>query len=103
MPLCRCGTTPSPWCSALSAGTGKSIGSRWRKFNPGPQALQKRLELRKGETFVELVTGFGVGTATAWRYVEETVALLAARAPKLRTAVREAKKAGFGYVVLHVP
>jgi hypothetical protein len=33
-----------------------------------------------------------VGIATAWRYVEETVALLAAKAPKLRQAVRAAKK-----------
>ena len=30
----------------------------------------------------------------------ETVALLAARAPKLRQAVRDAKKAGYAYVVL---
>jgi hypothetical protein len=36
--------------------------------------------LRKGETFAELAAGFGIGTATAWRYVTETVALLAARA-----------------------
>jgi hypothetical protein len=41
-----------------------------------------------------------VGTATAWRYVNETVALLAARAPKLRKAVRDAKKAGHPYVVI---
>jgi hypothetical protein len=32
--------------------------------------------------------------------VQETVALLAARAPKLRRAVRDAKKAGHAYVVL---
>jgi hypothetical protein len=32
--------------------------------------------------------------------VEETVALLAARAPKLRTAIRAAKKAGYAYLVL---
>ena len=38
--------------------------------------------------------------ATAWRYVEETVALLAARAPELRRAVRDARKAGHAYVVL---
>src|SRR5690242_14147246 len=38
--------------------------------------------------------GFEVGAATAWRYVTETVALLAARAPKLRQVVRAAKKAG---------
>ena len=56
--------------------------------------------LRKGETFAGLAAGFGVGVATAWRYVEETTALLAARAPKLRTAVRDAKRAGHAYVVV---
>ena len=56
--------------------------------------------LRKGETFTEVAAGFEVGTTTAWRYVNETVALLAARAPKLRQAVRAAKKAGYAYVVL---
>lgn len=45
-------------------------------------------------TFAELAAGFGVGVATAWRYADETAALLAARAPKLRKAVRDAKKAG---------
>lgn len=42
--------------------------------------------LRKGERFAQLAVEFGVGTVTAWRYVSKTVALLAARAPKLRTA-----------------
>jgi DDE superfamily endonuclease len=48
----------------------------------------------------DLAAGSGIGTATAWRYVNETVALLAARAPKLRKAVRDARKAGYAYVVL---
>jgi hypothetical protein len=56
--------------------------------------------LRKGQTFAELAAGFGVGTTTAWRYAEEAVALLAARAPKPRKAVRDAKRAGHAYVVL---
>ena len=77
-----------------------AIGSPWRALNPGKQALLVLVYLRKGETFAELAAGFGVGTATAWRYVNETVALLAARAPKLRTAVRDADKAGHAYVVL---
>ena len=34
------------------------------------------------------------------RYVSETVELLVPRAPKLRAAVREAKKAGHAYVIL---
>jgi hypothetical protein len=44
----------------------------------GQQALLVLAYLRKGETFAELAGGFGVGT-TAWRYVEEAVALLATR------------------------
>ena len=57
----------------------RQIGSCWRKLNPGRQALLVLAYLRKGETFAELAAGFGVGTATAWRYVTETVAPLAAR------------------------
>src|SRR5712691_12842756 len=78
----------------------KSIGSLWRKLDCGQQALLVLAYLRKGETFAELAAGFGVGTATAWRYVTETVGLLAARSPKLRTALREAKQAGHAYVVI---
>ena len=76
----------------------RQIGSCWRKLNPGRQALLVLAYPRKGETFAELAAGFGVGTAAAWRYVTETVGLLAARSPKLRTALREAKKAGHAYV-----
>jgi DDE superfamily endonuclease/Helix-turn-helix of DDE superfamily endonuclease len=77
-----------------------AIGSPWRKLNPGQQALLVLAYLRKGDTFAEIAAGFDVGTTTAWRYVNETVALLAARAPKLRTAIRDAKKAGYAYVVV---
>src|SRR5690242_2705491 len=77
-----------------------AIGSPWRTLNPGQQALLVLVHLRKGETFAEVAAGFGVGTATAWRYVNETVALVAARAPKLRQAVRAAQRAGYAYVVL---
>ena len=93
-------------CKTLNYAAGiirrhrKSIGSRWRKLSPGQQALLVLAYLRKGETFADLAAGYGVGRTTAWRYVQETVALLAARAPKLRRAVRDAKRAGHAYVVL---
>jgi hypothetical protein len=77
-----------------------AIGSLWRRLDCRQQALLVVAYLRKGETFAELAAGFGVGTATAWRYVSETVSLLAARAPKLRAAVRDARKAGYAYVVV---
>jgi hypothetical protein len=57
----------------------KAIGSRWRKLNPGQQALLVLAYLRNGETFAGLAAGSGVGTTTARRYVEETVELLAGR------------------------
>ena len=76
------------------------IGSPWRKLNPSEQALLVLAYLRKGETFADLAAGFGIGTATAWRYVTETVALLAARSPKLRTALAAARKAGHAYIII---
>jgi hypothetical protein len=78
-----------------------AIGSCWRrKLNPGQQALLVLAHLRKGEPFAELAAGFGVGTATAWRYVTETVRLLAARSPRLAPALRAAKKTGHAFVVI---
>jgi hypothetical protein len=78
----------------------RQIGSCWRKCNPGQQALLVLAHLRKGETFADLAAGFGIGTATAWRYVRETATLLAARAPKLPAALAAAKKAGHAFVVI---
>ena len=77
-----------------------AIGSCWRKLNAGRQALLVLVRLRKGETFAELAAGFGVGTATAWRYATQTVALLAARSPKLGAALAAAKQAGHAFVVI---
>lgn len=54
---------------------------------------------RKGETFEQLAAGFGIDRTTAW-HVNEVVELLAARAPRLRQAVRDAKRAGHAYVIL---
>lgn len=78
----------------------KTITSPWRRLNPGQQALLVLVYLRKGETFAEVGAGFGVSTATAWRYVEETVTLLSARSPKLGQALRKAKRDGLHYLVL---
>ncbi|GLW12275.1 IS5 family transposase [Microtetraspora sp. NBRC 13810] len=76
------------------------IGSPWRRLNPAQQAMLVLVHLRKGETFAEVAAGFGVGAATAWRYVHEAVALLAQRSPTLDQALRTAKRAGYAFVVL---
>jgi hypothetical protein len=78
----------------------KQIGSPWRKLPPAQQALLVPSYLRKGETFAGLAAGFGIGTATAWRYVTKTLGLLAVRSSGLRQALAKAKKAGHAYVVI---
>lgn len=77
----------------------RELGSVWRKLNPGQQALLVLVYLRKGEPFAEVGAGFDVSTTTSWRYVNETVELLAARVPKLRAALRKAKREGMAYVI----
>lgn len=76
------------------------LGGKARALPPGSQALMVLVYLRKGETFAELGAGFGVSTTTAWRYVNETVALLAARSPELAQALRKAVEDGQLYLVL---
>jgi hypothetical protein len=67
---------------------------------PGRRALLVPACRRRGETSGELAVGFGVGTATAWRYVTETVSLLAARSPELGRALAAARDAGHACVVI---
>jgi len=78
----------------------KTIGSKGRALPPGTQALMVLVYLRKGEAFAELAAGFGVSVGTAWRYITESVDLLAARAPKLDAALRKAGRDRLPYLVL---
>jgi hypothetical protein len=86
--------------SGLIRAHRKQMRSVWRKLNPGQQALLVLVYLRKGEPFADVGAGFAVSTTTCWRYVNETVELLAQRAPKLRQALRKANRQGVAYVVI---
>jgi hypothetical protein len=61
--------------------------SRWRRLDPGRQALLALAHLRNGDTYTRLACGFEIGVSTAWRYVREAVDLLAATADDLNTAM----------------
>ncbi|MFB8365965.1 MULTISPECIES: transposase family protein [unclassified Streptomyces] len=54
--------------------------TRWRKLGCFQQALLALVHLRWNETFSQLGAGFGISQATAWRYVDETLNVLADRA-----------------------
>ena len=71
----------------LIAAHRRAIGSRWRRLAPGRQALLVLAHLRCGDTYARLAAGFRIGVATVYRYIRETVDLLAALAPTLRDAV----------------
>lgn len=78
----------------------KNTRSRWRRLDPGQQALLVLVHLHKGETFAELAAGFQISLTTAWRYVRETTRLLAQQAPTLKQGLRRARRKGWGYVGL---
>jgi hypothetical protein len=51
----------------------------WRFRRKGKRSRLVLAYLRNGDTFPDLAAGFGVGTATAWRYGTETAAPYAGR------------------------
>jgi hypothetical protein len=65
------------------------LNSRRRRLGCFRQALLVLVHLRKNETLAQVAAGFGVSTATAGRYVSETVDILAERAPSLHEALHE--------------
>jgi transposase len=67
-------------------------GTRWRRLNPGRQALLVLAHLRNGDTYTRLAAGFGIGVATVYRYVREALDLLATLAPTLDHVVYRASR-----------
>ncbi|GAA2908978.1 IS5/IS1182 family transposase [Streptomyces thioluteus] len=65
----------------------RELKSPWRRLGCFKQALLVLAHLRKNETFAQVGAGFGVSESTAWRYVDETLEVLAAWAPGLREAL----------------
>jgi hypothetical protein len=67
--------------------------SRWRRLQPGQQALLVLAHLRNGDTYARLAAGFTIGTSTAWRYVRDD--LLAALADDVTAAARHAARLAY--------
>ncbi|MBB5109747.1 hypothetical protein FHS40_008877 [Streptomyces spectabilis] len=65
----------------------RELHSPWRWLGCFKQVLLALAHLRKNETFAQAGAGFGVSEATAWRYVTETIEVLASCAPGLHEAL----------------
>ena len=64
------------------------------------QALLVLVWFRKGEDLTLLGTGFGISRATAYRYRDEGIAVLAAQASDLHTALKRVAADGWSHVIL---
>ncbi|WP_223884194.1 helix-turn-helix domain-containing protein [Micromonospora craniellae] len=64
------------------------------------QALMVLVWFRKGEDMTLLAAGFGISRATAYRYRDEGITVLAAQAADLHTALRRAAADGWSHVIL---
>jgi len=71
----------------LIRGHRQQQRSRWRRLDPGQQALLTLAHLRNGDTYRRLAAGFAIGTSTVYRYLREAIDLLAAHALPLHRAV----------------
>ena len=69
--------------------------SSWRRLDAGRQALLALAHLLNGDTYTRLAAGFAVGVTTAWRYVLEAIALLAAAADDLATAMDRIRRLAY--------
>ncbi|GGS74935.1 transposase family protein [Streptomyces violaceus] len=77
------------------AARRRRIGTLWRRLTCTRQALLALAHMRCGHTFSQLAAGFGVGLATAHRYVSEVVEVLAVLAPTLQEAIAVAATKAF--------
>ncbi|ACU34921.1 hypothetical protein Amir_0963 [Actinosynnema mirum DSM 43827] len=71
------------------------LRTRWRRLDPGRQALPVLAHLRNGDTRTRLAAGFDISHSTAWRHVREAVDLLVALADDLRTAGERAARLAY--------
>src|SRR5256714_12717884 len=66
------------YLSDLIRARRREVGSRWRRLDPGRQALLVLAHLRNGDTYGRLAGGVWIGVATPYRHVRQAPDPLAA-------------------------
>lgn len=90
------------YVSGLLAAERRERGTRRRSraLTCWNQALFVLAWFRKREDLAVLGAGFGISRATAYRYHDEAIGVLAGQAPDLHDTLQRAKDEGFAYVIL---
>jgi hypothetical protein len=86
----------------LLAAHRREIGTRrgTRALSTWRQAVFALAWFRDRPDVARLGTGFGISQATAYRYLDEAISVLAAQAPALREALEQAKQRGLPHLIL---
>ena len=89
-------------CPGLLAAHRREIGTRdgTRALTCWKQAVFTLAWFRDRPDIRRLGQGFGISQATAYRYKDEAVEVLAAKAPTLREALDKAVEQGLPYLIL---
>jgi len=88
--------------SRLLAGHRRELGTRdgTRALTCWKQAVFALAWFRDRPDIRRLGAGFGISQATAYRYKDEAIEVLAAKAPTLREALKKAADQGLPYLIL---
>lgn len=88
--------------SGLLAGHRREIGTPAgsRALTCWKQAVFALAWFRDRPDIPRLGKGFGISQATAYRYIDEAITVLAAKAPSLRQALEKAGERGLPYLIL---
>jgi len=88
--------------SGLLAGHRRQIGTRWgtRRLGCYKQALFALAWFRDKGDIPRLGRGFGLPQSTAYRFLDEVIEVLAARAPGLQEQLERALAEGVPYLIL---
>ena len=98
--------SPGNWCSSprsccLPSATGAAPPTGSRALSCLGQAVLGDGRWYRDRTTAEaLARGHGISRATAYRYLDEVITVLAEQAPDLRGALERAKGQGFSHVIL---
>lgn len=90
-----CPPAPLPLLTGQLTARRREIGTRWLRLPSARQALPALAHLRCGDTYAQLAAGFGIGIATAFRYIREAVDILATLAPALAEAIKATRAKAF--------
>jgi hypothetical protein len=96
-------STPAHVVDAFTQMLGRyrrRIGSRWRGYGTGLQAVLTCAWLEGGHTYQQLADGNGISRETCRRYIHEGIKVLARRALPLTEVVRLAAAAGWPYLIV---